>query len=229
LTRPLILERPHLTISVRPLHARRIVFANLTAKAEHQWAKWRPKFQSLKVSKLFNLLNAQPHVTRLPSIIRGKLMMVRGKGTFARLRPPAASSCEDGLGGVSFGGSEAWKWLLNHTKSNNPVPRLSRHTVPTNLTPQPESTIVESSGSSTAQLWWDDTRQTPARVLLFRALRISDESACLIQMRASPSPLGSRKLPKRSVPRRRYGQAGDPCQQHPCHLETTETRSPERK
>jgi hypothetical protein len=68
-----------------------------------------------------------------------------------------------------------------------------------------------------------------ATVLLFGALRISDESACLIQMRASPSPLGSRKLPKRSVPRRRYGQAGDPCQQHPCHLETTETRSPERE
>jgi hypothetical protein len=24
---------------------------------------------------------------------------------------------------------------------------------------QPESTTVESSGSSTAQVWWDDTRQ----------------------------------------------------------------------
>ena len=46
-------------------------------------------------------------------------------------------------------------WLLNHTKSNNLVPRLSRHTVPTNLTPPAES----QSSLSTAQRWWEGTRR----------------------------------------------------------------------
>ena len=36
---------------------------------------------------------------------------------------------------MALGEVKRWKLLMNHTKSYNPVPRLSRHTVPTNLTP----------------------------------------------------------------------------------------------
>jgi hypothetical protein len=48
-------------------------------------------------------------------------------------------------------------------------------------------------------------------------------------MRTSPSPSGLSEAPqaKRAAQTLQYGQAGDPCQQHPCHLETTETRSHE--
>lgn len=65
--------------------------------------------------------------------------------------------------------------------SNNPVPRLSQHTVPTNLTPQMNEDDywdVVVPKSHTAQFWYDDTKTRHADLLpVFWTSRISGESA----------------------------------------------------
>jgi hypothetical protein len=119
--------------------------------------------------------------------------------------------------------------LLNHTKFEQ-----SRSTPqPThcyNLNPRLWSPQVPPPRRLGGMIQ-DRPLATSTVLLLFRVLRISDESACLIQMRTSPSPSGLSEAPqaKRAAQTLQYGQAGDPCQQHPCHLETTETRSHERE
>jgi hypothetical protein len=136
--------------------------------------------------------------------------MMRGGG--AKRRSPNFAICciwaARTAVGVLFGEKSSVvvfsRRLLNHKKSNNPVPGLSRHTVPTNLTPQMNEddcwdVVVPKSHTRAILVWcYKDRTCRPATSLL----GLSDQwRVGVIQVLQDPSPLcAPRKLPKRSMP-----------------------------